>query len=106
MKIVDAIPNVTKYPTIYIGQRIKKDADGAPVLEHGRTVTEDVAGSSYRVVMKFRFLVEGQTKGGTIQEWMSDAELSNKVGKKKYRAMVKHFLSSDKGHKIMESVNG
>lgn len=101
MKIIDVVLSSKKNQIRYIGKRIKRDAQGEPILEHGRAVTEDVTSLNTKPSLCLRFLVEEQTKDGPISEWVSEAELANRVGKKKYRNMVRDFTSSDKGRTLL-----
>lgn len=104
MKIIDAIPNTKSYKLQYIGKRTERNEDGSPVMEHGRSITEDVTTISKKTKVSFRFLVQRQTKDGPVSEWHSEAELVNLIGKKKYKQMYREFVNRVKTHK--DDING
>lgn len=106
MKIIDVSLTPKKTKVLYSGQRIKKDQNGEAVLERGRPVTEDVTGVSNRVKIETRYLVEEMTKEGRVSYWLSEPELAIKVGKKKFRKMVREFSTSDRGKGLIKQAEG
>jgi hypothetical protein len=87
MKIINYTVKNKSYPTVSVRGSILKDANGEPILDHGRFVTTYRSFKGARIIYDFVLLISH--KGGT--SWMTTSEAVQKFGKKPVRRELREL---------------